>query len=396
MEVPLSGPDITGREIGLINQVLTTPYLSMGPMIGRFEEAMARYAGCKHAIGVSSGTAGLHLAVIAAGVGEGDLVITTPFSFVASGNCLLYERAVPVFVDVDPQTLNVDPALVVQAAVDLMRYPDRASRWLPPAMRDRPPAGRLKAILPVHVFGQPVDMDLLSPVAERYGLAMIEDACEALGAEYNGRKAGTLGDVAVFAFYPNKQMTTGEGGMVLTNDAEGASLLRSLRNQGRDDTGTWLNHVRLGYNYRLDELSAALGLAQLERIEELLANRERVAGWYDERLAEVEGVEIPHVSPFTTRVGWFVYVVRLAPHVDRDSVMARLRERGIPTRPYFPAIHLQPFYRERFGYREGDFPVAEAAARSTLALPFWGRMKESEVEYVCTHLREIVRGFDDA
>ena len=393
MEVPLSGPDISQREIDIINEVIATPYLSMGPMIQRFEEAMAGYKGCGHAVGVSSGTAGLHLAVIAAGVGEGDLVITTPFSFVASANCFLYERAIPIFVDIDRGTLNVDPALVCQAAVDLMEHPERAKRWLPPALRDSQSAvGNLKAVLPVHVFGQPADMDLILHGARHYGLAVIEDGCEALGAEYQGRKAGTLGDAAVFGFYPNKQITTGEGGMLVTDNEEWASLFRSLRNQGRDESGAWLHHVRLGYNYRLDELSAALGLAQMERIEELLAKRERVAGWYNERLGRVEGLEIPQMSPLTTRVGWFVYVIRLAPGIDREGVMKRLEEQGIPSRSYFPAIHLQPLYREKFGYREGDFPVTEEVARSTLALPFWGNMTEPEVEYVCSTLDQVLGG----
>jgi perosamine synthetase len=390
-QLPMSGPDISQREIDIINEVLSTPYLSMGPMIQRFEAEMARYVGCSHAIAVSSGTAGLHLAIVAAGIGEGDLVFTTPFSFVASANCLLYEKAVPVFVDIDRHTLNIDPALVAHGAADLMEGQLRAGRWLPRSVPSwRSPRGKLKAILPVHIFGQPADMDPLSDVARRYGLTVIEDACEALGAEYEGRKAGTLGDVAVFGFYPNKQMTTGEGGMLVTDNEEWASLFSSLRNQGRDDTSAWLHHVRLGYNYRLDELSAALGLAQLERFEELLIKRERVAHWYDERLEGVEGLEIPYISPLTTRVGWFVYVIRLAPHVDRDEVRKSLEERGIPSRPYFPPIHLQQFYREKFGYQEGDFPVTEEVASSTLALPFWGNMTEPEVDYVCSTLKGIV------
>lgn len=390
-QFPLSGPDITHKEIDFINEVLSTPYLSMGPMIQRFEEAMARYVGRRYGIGVSSGTTGLHLAVIAAGIEEGDLVITTPFSFIASANCTLYERAIPVFVDLDSQTLNIDPALVAEAAEDLMEHPERATRWLPPTIRDSQSAIRnLKALLPVHVFGQPADMDPILEVAKRYGLAVIEDACEAMGAEYKGRKAGTLGDVAVFAFYPNKQMTTGEGGMLVTDNEEWASLFRSLRNQGRAGSGTWLRHIRLGYNYRMDELSAALGLAQLERIEELLAKRERVVGWYNERLRGIEGVEIPYISPLTTRVSWFVYVIRLAPDIDRDAVMASLAERGIPSRPYFPSIHLQPFYVDKFGYREGDFPVTERVARSTLALPFYGNLEEEKVDHVCQTLREVI------
>lgn len=392
MQVPLSGPDITQRERDLVNEVLGTPYLSMGPKIEEFEAAMARYVGRRFAVGVSSGTAGLHLAVIAAGVEEGDLVITTPFSFVASANCILYQRAIPIFVDIDRQTMNLDPALVAQAVVDLTDHQEWASRWLPPNLRNsQSEIGNLRAILPVHIFGQPADMEFLTWIAERYHLPLIEDACEALGAEYQGQKAGSLGDVAVFAFYPNKQLTTGEGGMLVTDREEWAALFRSLRNQGRDDSGTWLNHVRLGYNYRLDELSAALGLAQMERFEELLSKRERVARWYGERLQGLEGVETPYVAPQTTRVGWFVYVVRLASHLDREALMAGLEERGIPSRAYFPPIHLQPFYRQTFGYQQGAFPVTEAVASKTLALPFCGTMTEEQVEYVCDKLGSLLR-----
>jgi dTDP-4-amino-4,6-dideoxygalactose transaminase len=392
MQVPLSGPDITQRERDLINQVLGTPYLSMGPKIELFEQALAEYVGRPFAVGVSSGTAGLHLAVIAAGVEEGDLVITTPFSFVASANCILYQRAIPIFVDIDRQTMNLDPALVAQAVVDLTDHQEWASRWLPPHLRDDPSnLGKVKAILPVHIFGQPADMEFLTWIAERYHLPLIEDACEALGAEYQGKKAGSLGDVAVFAFYPNKQLTTGEGGMLVTDREEWAALFRSLRNQGRDDSGAWLNHVRLGYNYRLDELSAALGLAQMERFEELLSKRERVAGWYGERLQGLEGVETPFIAPQTTRVGWFVYVVSLASHVHREALMTSLEERGIPSRAYFPPIHLQPFYRQTFGFEEGAFPVAESVASCTLALPFCGTMTEEQVEYVCDKLGSSLR-----
>jgi len=369
-----------------VTRVLQTPHLSIGPRIAEFEERFAAYVGAHHAVGVSSGTAGLHLCVIAAGIGEGDLVITTPFSFVASANVILYERAIPVFVDIDSQTLNIDPTLVAEAAHKLTR-----------GQGDKGTRGRLKAILPVHAFGQPADMDPILEVGREYGLVVIEDACEALGAEYKARRIGTqpatcdLRLATVFAFYPNKQMTTGEGGMIVTDRDDWDALFRSLRNQGRDVFDAWLNHSRLGYNYRLDEMSAALGLAQLGRIEELLAKRERVAGWYNERLKDVEGIQIPYIAPSTTRMSWFVYVIRLASEIDRNAVMAALEERGIPSRPYFTPIHLQPFYRERFGYREGDFPVTEAVGRSTLALPFSGVMTEEQVEYVCQHLVTILR-----
>jgi perosamine synthetase len=394
MQIPMSSPDITAAEIEAVNQVLQTPYLSIGPRIAEFEERFAAYVGTRHAVGVSSGTAGLHLCVIAAGISENDLVITTPFSFVASANVILYERAIPVFVDIDPKTLNIDPTLVAEAAHNLTRRQgDRGAR----RQGDKETRGRLKAILPVHTFGQPADMDPILEVAREYGLAVIEDACEALGAEYKARRIGTQYAIrntqhaTVFAFYPNKQITTGEGGMIVTDRDDWGALFRSLRNQGRDVHDAWLNHSRLGYNYRMDEMSAALGLAQLGRIEELLSKRERVAQWYNERLKDVEGVQIPYIAPTTTRMSWFVYVIRLAPEIDRNAVMAALEEGGIPSRPYFTPIHLQPFYRERFGYRAGDFPVTEEVARSTLALPFSGVMAEEQVEYVCRHLPAAIR-----
>lgn len=366
MAIPLSSPDITEYEIELINQVLRTPHLSRGPMVERFEAAIANYVGGEHAVGVSSGTAGLHLCIKAAGIGEGDEVITSPFSFIASANCILFERGRPVFVDIDPETLNIDP--------------ERIEERITP---------RTKALLPVHVFGQPCDMDKITAIATKHDLPVIEDACEAIGAEYRGRRAGTFGRCAVFSFYPNKQMTVGEGGVIVTNDEGWADLFRSLRNQGRGKDGGWLAHERLGYNYRLDELSSALGVAQLDRIEELLTKRAKVAQAYNELLAKTEGVTIPCISP-QVQMSWFVYVVRLAPEIDRDRVMARLEEKGVASRPYFSPIHLQPFYRRMFGFKEGDFPVTEAAARSTVALPFHSNLDQQSVGYVCDALSEII------
>jgi len=390
--IPMSSPDLTDADIAAVNHVLQTRYLSLGPHLVDFEERFADYVGARHAVAVSSGTAGLHLAVIAAGVEEGDLVITTPFSFVSSANCVLFERAFPLFVDVDPHTLTIDPALVAAVADDLAQGGDAASHWLPPALSHAKfDICRLKAILPVDVFGQPADMDPIRQVADRHKLVIIEDACEAIGAEYRGRRAGTLGDVAVFAFYPNKQMTTGEGGMLVTDDEAWASLFRSLRNQGRDIFDAWLRHTRLGYNYRLDEMSAALGVSQLKRINELLARREQVAAWYNERLADVEGVRVPYIGPNTTRMSWFVYVVRLASEVGRDRVMAQLKAQGIPSRPYFTPIHLQPFYVEKFGYQRGDFPVTEKAGDTCLALPFSSVMTEAQVDYVCKTITAAIQ-----
>lgn len=385
--VPMSSPDITAAEIEAVTQVLQTPYLSMGARIVEFEERFASYIGTRYAVGVSSGTAALHLCIIAANVRENDLVITTPFSFIASANVIIYERGIPIFVDIDEKTGNVNPSLVEEAAADLSKEGRSARRWLPPSLRSfSGRLGKVKAILPVHAFGQPVDMDPIIDVAKKFGLLIIEDACEAIGAEYKGRKIGTMGNAAVFAFYPNKQMTTGEGGMIVTDNEDWDRLFRSLRNQGRDIHDAWLNHNRLGYNYRLNEMSAALGLAQLMRIEELLAKRDRVAQWYNQRLKNVKGVQIPYIAPTTTRMSWFVYVIRLAPEINRDAVMTALDRRGIPSRPYFTPIHLQPFYRERFGYGEGDFPITEAIARSVLALPFSSVMTEQQVECVCEFL----------
>lgn len=365
--VAMSAPEIGVRERELVNEVLNSTTLSIGPFIERFERAFADYIGVEHAVAVSNGTSGLHLCMHAAEIADGDEVITTPFSFVASANCILYERGCPVFVDIDEESLNVDPVLVTEAITE-----------------------KTRAILPVHVFGQPCDMEALVQAARGADLMLIEDACEALGAEYRGTKVGALGDAAVFAFYPNKQMTTGEGGIVVTNDGRVAELCRSLRNQGRDEMGTWLRHVRLGYNYRLNELSCALGVAQLEHLEELLAKREQVAGFYQERLADVPGVRPLHVVPSTTRMSWFVFVIRVAPEIDRDTVIRLLDEDGIPSRSYFSPIHLQPFYRDRFGYREGDFPITERAAAETLAIPFHANLAVEHVELVIHALGRAV------
>jgi len=386
--VPMSSPDISDAERAAVMAVLNTPTLSIGPQITAFEAAMCQYTGSRHAIGVSSGTAGLHLCVRAAGVGRGDAVITTPFSFVASANVLLYEQAVPVFVDIDPLTGNLDPIEVEQAAADLVEGGAAAARWLPRC--GAPEGPRLKAILAVDVFGQPADLDPLRQTADRFGLPLIEDACEALGATYKNRQAGTLGDTGVFAFYPNKQITTGEGGMIVTNDGQAAELMRALRNQGRAPGDTWLQHTYLGYNYRMDELSAALGSVQMQRLPELLANRARVAAWYGERLVEIAGVEAPHLAPTTSAASWFVYVIRLKPRIDRSAAAARLEELGIPVRPYFLPIHLQPYMVERFGYRPGDFPVTEDLGARGLALPFSGKMSESQVDQVCRALQSVV------
>ncbi|MBW2040301.1 MAG: DegT/DnrJ/EryC1/StrS family aminotransferase [Deltaproteobacteria bacterium] len=369
-EIPLARSDITEREIEAVVRVLRTPHLSLGPKLGEFEERLAEYAGVKHAVAVNSGTSALHLIIKALGIGKGDEVITTPFSFVASANCILFESARPVFVDIDPQAWNIDTDLIEEKITN-----------------------NTKAILAVDVFGYPADWDRLREIAERYNLRLIEDSAEALGAEYKGRRAGSFGDGAVFAFYPNKQITTGEGGAILIHDEEMAELCRSLRNQGRSKGGGWLEHERLGYNYRLSDINCALGIAQLERVDELLSKREWVAQLYNERLKEIDGIEIPYTSP-DVKKSWFVYVVRLNDDFaqgDRDKILKELRGRGIECSNYFGPIHLQPFYRKMFGYQEGDFSVTEQIAARTIALPFYGNLNEKEIDYVCDNLGRLVK-----
>ncbi len=387
----MSSPDLTDKERQAVLDVLKTPNLSMGSQIQAFEKAFINYTGLPHAVGVNSGTAGLHLCVRAAGITPGDVVLTTPFSFVASTNVLLFENAIPVFVDVDPRSGNLDPALLGEAARDLTAGGERAQKWL--SRKGSASRRTLKAILGVDVFGQSADWDSIRKVANEFGLKVIEDSCEALGAEYKKRMVGTIGDFGVFAFYPNKQITTGEGGMVVTDDPLAAELMRALRNQGRAPGDTWLSHTYLGYNYRLDEMSAALGVAQMLRLEELLQKREQVAAWYGERLAEIPLVEPPFIEKFTTRMSWFVYVVRFDHSVDRDAMAKRLELRGIPVRPYFLPIHLQPYMIERFGYRVGDFPVTEDLGRRGLALPFSSVMTEDQVDQVCRSLQVEMRRF---
>ncbi len=391
MKIPMSSPELNESDIQAVSDVLDTRYLSMGPKSEAFEEAIAAYAGTKHAVCVNSGTSALHLAVIAAGIEEGDLVITTPFSFISSANCILFERGIPVFVDIDPITFNIDPSQVTQAAHDLTQGGKAAKHWLPRNIqRSTFNVQQLKAILPIDAFGQPADYDPIKKVADEHDLIIIEDSCEAIGSEYKGQKAGTLGDIGTFAFYPNKQITTGEGGILVTDQEIWADLFRSLRNQGRDVFDAWLNHTRLGYNYRMDEMSAALGLSQLNRIEELLTKRAKVAEWYTDRLIGLEGIQTPIINSTTTRMSWFVYVIRINSKIGRDQVMKRLEAEEIPSRPYFTPIHLQPFYGNRFGYQRGDFPETESAGDQCLALPFSSIMTEDQVDYVCRSLKLIL------
>jgi perosamine synthetase len=384
----MSSPDLTDDEARCVIDVIRSGHLSIGEKTRAFEASLAKYAGTEHAVAVSSGTAGLHLMVIAAGVRDGDIVATTPFSFVASANCILYERAIPLFVDVDKATGNIDTSLLAQAINDVTTRASGYKRWLPRAYRES--QGVFKAILPVHAFGQPAKMTDIMKIGSTFGLPVLEDACEALGAECDGSRAGSIGVSGCFAFYPNKQMTTGEGGAVITNDEQTANLMRSLRNQGRDVFDAWLNHSRLGFNYRPTDLTSAIGLVQLRRLDVMLAKRAQVAAWYTQRIERFELAQVPQIVSTTTRMSWFVYVVRLPNRQIRDATMKALAERGIPSRPYFTPIHLQPFYRVRFGYEPGDFPVTEELGDTSLALPFSSTMTEEQVDFVCRAFVDVV------
>jgi dTDP-4-amino-4,6-dideoxygalactose transaminase len=386
--ISLSATDLGDDERLLVDEVLRSGRLSKGPMLVNLERAFAERFGARHAIGVSSGTAAVHLSVLAAGVRDGDIVITTPFSFIASANAILYERAIPVFVDIDPETLMIDPVAAVDAIETLTLRRDGWERLLPP--RGAMPTGTLRAIIPVDVFGRVAEMKAIAAAARAAGIAVIEDACEAVGASLDGVPAGRWGDAGTFAFYPNKQMTTGEGGMVLTDDDDVAREVSSLRSQGRSDDRSWLRHQRIGYNYRLDELSAALGLAQFRRLDELLQKREAVAAMYAERLRGIPGIA-PLAPPRAgMSISWFIYVIRVENGIDRDALAVDLSARGVPTRPYFWPIHLQPPYRDRFGFEPGAYPHAEAAGNSLLALPFHGKLSEEDIDYICESIAAAV------
>lgn len=365
--IPLSAPDITEAEIAAVTAILRTPHLSLGPELAAFENESAAWHGVKHAVAVSSGTAGLHLALLTLGVGEGDEVILPSFTFVAVLNAVIQVRATPVLVELDPLTLNLDPAAVERAI-----------------------SSRTRCIMAVHTFGVPAQMDALRNLAEHHRLALIEDASEAIGARFDDRLAGTFGDLAVLGFYPNKQITTGEGGAVLAGDPVHAARLRRLRNQGRDASGNWLDLVEPGYNYRLSELACALGRVQLQRINEILALRRQAAERYDALLAGIAGLERPPLSLPSRELSWFVYVVRLPQGVDRDRAQAELARRGIATGRYFAPIHLQPAWRARSGQDAGHFPLTESIARRTLALPFFNRITADQQQHVANALRDAI------
>lgn len=380
-EIPLSRPDITAREEELVLAVLRSGRLSIGPMVERFEQLVAHRSGCRFGIAVNSGTSGLHLVMSSLGIAQGHEVITTPFSFIASANCILFQRAIPKLVDIDPVSLNMDP-LAVEAAIN----------------------SRTKAIVGVATFGSLTHMDLYAKIADANGIALVEDCCEAMGATLGGQAAGSFGTAGVFGFYPNKQITTGEGGMVVTNDSGVAELCRSLRNQGRpigtpptsqttsttgSHMGSWLKHERLGYNYRLSEVNAAIGVGQMERLDAILAKRNSVAHMYHQRLADIGWLTSLRPQSSGT-MSWFVYIVELAKEfslAQRDAIIRSLREQNIGAADYFPCIHLQPFYSRQFGFRPGMFPVAESVAERTIALPFYNDLTESEVDRIVQALR---------
>lgn len=370
-KIPISKPFIQKDDISGVVAVLKSGQLSLGPKYEEFEQAFAKKNGVKFAVAVSSGTAGLHLTMLAAGIGPKDEVITSPFSFVASANCILDVGAKPVFVDIDPVTYNIDPKKIEQKITK-----------------------KTKAILVVHIFGQSADMDPILKIAKKYKLKIIEDACESVAAEYKGRKTGTFGESAVFAFYPNKQMTTGEGGMITTNSEKVYKLCKSLANQGRSGNMQWLDHRYLGYNYRMDEMSAVLGLTQLKKLNFMISKRREVAGWYDEMLKKVGNLIItPKIAPGNTHT-WFVYVVRIKnKEIKRDQVIGALSKEGVSSKPYLPSIHLFDFYRKTFGYKTGDYPVCEDISRTSLALPIYIGLKKEEVKYICDKLVNILKKY---
>jgi perosamine synthetase len=366
--IPLARPSVGPREEELLLETLRSGRLALGPRLAEFEAGLSRRVRDLPVSAVSSGTAGLHLAIRAAGVEAGDEVVTTPFSFVASANCLLFEGARPVFCDIDPRTLNLDPGAAAAAVSE-----------------------RTTGLLPVHIFGYPAELPAFERLAAERGLWLVEDACEALGAFHaDGAPVGARGNLSVFAFYPNKQLTTGEGGAVVCPDAAVKERIDSERNQGRAPDMGWLDHDRLGFNYRLDDLSCALGVAQLERLDELLAGRARVAALYSEALADVDGLDLPAPNEGGDRRSWFVYVVQLPRGIDRDAAILALRERGVDSKPYLPAIHLLSFYRRRFGHREGEFPVCEDVASRSLALPFYPELTDGQIERVVEALHEVL------
>ncbi len=369
MQIYLSRPDITEKEIEAVCAVLRSPNLSLGPKLAEFENVFSKYIGTKRAVAVNSGTSGLFLCMLALGIGQGDEVITTPFTFISSATVIMMAGAKPVFVDIEPESLNIDAAKIESKITD-----------------------KTKAILPVEVFGNPAGMDKVCEIAEKHGLVVIEDSCEALGSKLFGKKVGTFGKISVFAFYPNKQITTGEGGMILTDDDNLADMCVSLRNQGRGKGDGWLSHERLGYNFRLSDINCALGIVQLSRIKEIKAKRKQVAKWYQEILAADDRLTVP-TEPNGCDISWFVFVVRLAEEFtgrQRDRILQDMNAKGIQVSNYFPPVHLQPFIAKQFGYKKGDFPITESVCERTIALPFYNNLTKDEVAIVCKTLKEVL------
>lgn len=365
MKVQLAKPDITQKEIDAVVEVMKSGILSIGPKIQEFERKIADYIGVKYAVAVNSGTSGLHLIIKSLGIKDGDEVITTPFSFVSSTNCFIMEGAKPVFVDIDPKTLDMD----------IDKVESKITK-------------KTKAILAVDVFGQPTNIKKLKKIAEKHNLYLIEDSCEAIGSEFKGDKAGSLADAAVFAFYPNKQITTAEGGIIVTNNEKIASMCQSLRSQGRAVTGFWLHHERLGYNYRMSELHAAIGCVQMDRLDQIIKKRQMVAQMYNYELRRIDGVTIPYIHPDVSVMSWFVYVIGLDKKINRDVVMDYLKKNEVGCRPYFTPIHIQPYMVDMFGYKEEDYPVTADVGRRSIALPFFNDLNLKQIKYVASKIKE--------
>ncbi|NOY35804.1 MAG: DegT/DnrJ/EryC1/StrS family aminotransferase [bacterium] len=369
---PIAKPYITKKEEKYVLNVLRSGILSIGPKIEEFEKKFSDKIGAKYACAVSSGTAGLHLAMIAAGIKKGDEVITSPFSFIASANCILYVGAKPVFADINPVTYNIDPVKIEKKITP-----------------------KTRAILVTHIFGQACDMEAILKIAKKHKLKIIEDACESVNAEYKGKKVGTFGESAVFAFYPNKQITTGEGGIITTRSKKTQEICRSLRNQGRSENMQWLDHKRLGYNYRMDEMSAAVGIAQLEKLDFMITQRQKIAGWYNKYLLPHSNfIQIPLTAEHNIHT-WFVYVITIKnKRVSRNKIIATLNKEGVSTKPYLPSIHLFDFYRKKYYYKKGDFPVSERVSESSLALPFYIGITEEDVKYISKKIINALRNYE--
>ncbi|MDD2646439.1 MAG: DegT/DnrJ/EryC1/StrS family aminotransferase [Patescibacteria group bacterium] len=376
MNIPLARPDITNKERQAVMSVLKTPILSLGPWLPKFEQAFAKFIGIKHAIAVNSGTSALHLIVKSLGIKDGDEVITSPFTFISSATCVIFERARPVFVDIDPKTFNIDPKKIEKAITK-----------------------KTRAILPIDVFGYPADWDPIIRIAQKYNLKIIEDSCEAIGSSYYSKtrrrwiNCGCFGEAGAFAFYPNKQMTTGEGGFVVTNNDKIAELSRSMRNQGRGGDQKWLEHVRLGHNYRISEINCALGYAQTTRLREMIAKRAKVAKMYNYYLKDISEIILPQVAP-NIKMSWQAYIIRLGDKyniIQRDRILKLLRENGVGCNNYFPSIHLQPLFKKTFGYNIGDFPISEFISDRTIALPFYNNLTKRQIKYIARTFKRILK-----